>query len=151
MLRPDAERVASLTVNVAPQEFVMKTLRFAVIAMGAGLLMAAPAFAQTTPVQKQPTQDGNSPTTVGPASKAYKQKTQDGNSPTIVGPGSAAYKQKTQDGNGPAMVGPASGAYKQRTQDGNSPAMVGPASGAYKQKTQSLSHGEAPVGVAKQN
>jgi hypothetical protein len=29
--------------------------------------------------------------------------------------------------------------------------MVGPASGAYKQKTQSLSHGEAPVGVAKQN
>jgi hypothetical protein len=49
------------------------------------------------------------------------------------------------------MVGPASGAYKQKTQDGNSPTMVGPASGAYKQKTQSLSHGDAPVGVAKQN
>jgi hypothetical protein len=29
--------------------------------------------------------------------------------------------------------------------------MVGPASGAYKQKTQSMSHGDAPVGVAKQN
>jgi hypothetical protein len=78
--------------------------------MGASLLMAAPVFAQTTP-QKQQTQDGNSPTTVGPGSAAYKQKTQDGNSPT----------------------------------------MVGPASGAYKQKTQSLSHGDAPVGVAKQN
>jgi hypothetical protein len=109
----------------------MKTLRLAVFAMGAGLLMAAPAFAQTTPAQKQKTQDGNSPTTVGPGSAAYKQKTQDGNSPTTVGPGSAAYKQKTQDG--------------------GSPTMVGPASGAYKQKTQSLSHGDAPVGVAKQN
>ncbi len=88
----------------------MKVLRLSVIAMGA-LLMAAPAFAQTTPAQKQKTQDGNSPTTVGPGSAAYKQKTQDGNSPTMVGPGSAAYKQKTQ----------------------------------------SLSHGDAPVGVAKQN
>ncbi len=107
----------------------MKTLSLAVLAMGAGLLVAAPAFAQTA--DKQKTQDGNSPTTVGPGSAAYKQKTQDGNSPTIVGPGSAAYKQKTQDG--------------------GSPTMVGPASGAYKQKTQSLSHGEAPVGVAKQN
>jgi hypothetical protein len=47
------------------------------------------------------------------------------------------------------MVGPASGAYKQKTQ-GELP-QVGPASKAYKQNTQSLSHGEAPVGVAKQN
>jgi hypothetical protein len=108
----------------------MKTLRFSVIAMGAALLMAAPAFAQTD---------------------ATKQKTQDGNSPAQVGPASGAYKQKTQDGNSPAMVGPASGAYKQKTQDGGSPTMVGPASGAYKQKTQSLSHGDVPVGVAKQN
>jgi hypothetical protein len=93
------------------QEFLMKALRLSVIAMGAGLLMAAPAFAQTTPAQKQQTQDGGSPTQVGPASAAYKQKTQDGGSPTLVGP----------------------------------------ASGAYKQKTQSLSHGDIPVGVAKQN
>jgi hypothetical protein len=42
-------------------------------------------------------------------------------------------------------------ATKQKTQDGNSPTMVGPASKAYKQQTQSLSHGDAPVGVAKQN
>jgi hypothetical protein len=74
----------------------MKTLRFAPGIMLAGLLIAGPAFAQTSPVQKQKTQDGNSPTTVGPGSAAYKQKTQDGNSPTTVGPGSAAYKQKTQ-------------------------------------------------------
>jgi hypothetical protein len=87
----------------------MKTLTLAMLAMGAGLLVAGPSFAQT----------------------AEKQKTQDGNSPTTVGPGSAAYKQKTQDG--------------------GSPTMVGPASGAYKQKTQSLSHGDVPVGVAKQN
>jgi len=108
----------------------MKALRLSVVAMGA-LLMAAPAFAQTTPATKQKTQDGNSPAQVGPASGAYKQKTQDGGSPTVVGP--------------------ASGAYKQKTQDGGSPTMVGPASGAYKQKTQSLSHGDVPVGVAKQN
>ena len=106
----------------------MKTLSLSVLAIGAGLLVAAPAFAQAT-----------------------KQKTQDGNSPTTVGPASGAYKQKTQDGNSPTMVGPASGAYKQKTQDGNSPTMVGPASGAYKQQTQStLSHGQSPMGVAKQ-
>jgi hypothetical protein len=55
----------------------MNKFRIAAIAMGA-LLMAAPAFAQT-PATKQKTQDGNSPTTVGPASKAgkaYKQPTQ---------------------------------------------------------------------------
>jgi hypothetical protein len=52
----------------------MKTLRISIIAMGA-LLMAAAALAQT-PAAKQKTQDGNSPTTVGPASKAYKQRTQ---------------------------------------------------------------------------
>jgi hypothetical protein len=125
------EDVASPDYHLCTQELAMKTLRLSVLAMGAGLLLAAPAFAQSTPATKQNTQDGNSPTTVGP--------------------GSAAYKQKTQDGNSPTMVGPASGAYKQKTQDGGSPTMVGPASGAYKQKTQSMSHGDVPVGVAKQN
>jgi hypothetical protein len=69
----------------------------------------------------------------------------------MVGPASKAYKQKTQDGGSPTTVGPASKAYKQKTQDGGSPTTVGPASKAYKQKTQSLSHGEAPAGVTKQN
>jgi len=90
----------------------MKSVRLSLIAMGA-LLVAAPAFAQT-PATKQKTQDGNSPTTVGPGSKAYKQQTQDGNSPTTVGPGSKAYKQQTQ-GELP-QVGPASKAYKQQSQ-----------------------------------
>jgi hypothetical protein len=89
----------------------MKILSVSAIALAAGLLAAAPAFAQTTPAEKQ----------------------------------------KTQDGGSPAMTGPASGASKQKTQDGGSPTMVGPASKAYKQKTQSLSHGEAPTGVTKQN
>jgi hypothetical protein len=64
------------------------------------------------------------------AQEATKQKTQDGNSPTQVGPASGAYKQQT-DGNSPPMVGPASGAYKQQTQ-GSLP-QVGPGSKAYRQ------------------
>ncbi len=68
--------------------------------MLAGLLVAAPALAQTTPTTTATT----------------KQKT-DGNSPTMVGPASGAYKQHTDgSGAGPTMVGPASGAYKQQTQ-----------------------------------
>jgi hypothetical protein len=109
----------------------MKAFRLSAITMGA-LLMAAPAFAQSS----------TTPT---------KQKTQDGGAITQVGPASGAYKQKTQDGGAITQVGPASGAYKQKTQDGGSVTQVGPASKAYKQQTQSLSHGEAPVGVAKQN
>ena len=109
----------------------MKLLNLSATIMAAGLLAAVPAFAQTA-AQKQQTQDGSSPTTVGPGSAASKQRTQDGNSPTTVGPGSTAYKQ--------------------RTQDGGSPTMVGPGSGAYKQRTQSLSHGDgSPAGATKQN
>ena len=110
----------------------MKLLNLSVIAMAAGLLVAAPAFAQTpTPdthaaAQKQHTQNDN-PTTVGSASKVSKQRT---------------------DGDSPTTVGPASGASKQRT-DGDGPSTVGPASGAYKQRTQSLSHSNS--GVIKQN
>ena len=50
----------------------MKSLRLSIIALGASLLVGAPAFAQTTPGQKQRT-DGNSLTTVGPGSSASKQ------------------------------------------------------------------------------
>jgi hypothetical protein len=64
------------------------------------------------------------------AQEPTKQKTQDGDSPTQVGPASGAYKQQT-DGNSPPIVGPASGAYKQQTQ-GSLP-QVGPGSKAYKQ------------------
>jgi len=71
--------------------------------------VGATSAQQPTPT-KQKTQDGNSPTTVGPASGAYKQKT-DGGSLPMVGPASGAYKQNTQ-ADGPTTVGPASGAYK---------------------------------------
>jgi hypothetical protein len=58
-----------------PEGFLMKTLRISIIAMGT-LLVAAAGFAQTPAKTTQKTQDGNGPTTVGPASKPYKQHTQ---------------------------------------------------------------------------
>jgi hypothetical protein len=91
------------------REFIMKFLKLSPIFMIAGLLVAAPAFAQTSTPEKQKT-DGNGPPMVGPASKAFKQST-DGDGPPMVGPASKAYKQST-DGDGPPMVGPASKAYK---------------------------------------
>ena len=36
----------------------MKTYNLSAALVSVGLLMAVPAFAQTTPAQKQPTQDG---------------------------------------------------------------------------------------------
>jgi hypothetical protein len=89
------------------------SLNLSAVMMVAVLLGAMPAFAESAPVQKQQTQDGNSPTTVGPGSAASKQRTQDGNSPSTVGPGSGAFKQHTQDGNSPTVVGPGSSASKQ--------------------------------------
>jgi hypothetical protein len=73
----------------------MRFLNVSATVLAAGLLAAVPAFAQTPSAQKQPTQDGNSPTMVGPGSVATKQRTQEG-SPVDVGPGSKAYKQRTQ-------------------------------------------------------
>jgi len=94
-------------------EFIMRHLRTLALALAAGTIMVGSALAQQNstnhPPDKQKT-DGDSPTTVGPGSRAYKQAT-DGNSPTTVGPGSGAYKQHT-DGNSPTVVGPGSGAYK---------------------------------------
>ena len=86
----------------------MKILNFSVIAMAAGLLVAAPAFAQTTP-QKQPT-DGSSITTTGPASAASKHRTES-DGITTTGPASGASKQRTES-DGITTTGPASGASK---------------------------------------
>jgi hypothetical protein len=85
------------------KELVMKILGRPSLVILAGLLGAAPAFAQTTQSQNQTSQAQK------PASEVKKQRTQDGNSPTTVGPGSKAYKQQTQ-GDLPE-VGPASKAY----------------------------------------
>jgi hypothetical protein len=85
------------------QELDMKIFGRPQRVLVASLLIAAPAFAQA-PQAQNPTQ-----LTPNQTSQAKKQQTQDGNSPTTVGPASGAYKQRTQ-GDLPE-VGPASGAY----------------------------------------
>ena len=75
------------------EERIMRMLNFSVIAMAAGLLVAAPAFAQTTAAEKQRT-DGNSPTMTGPGSGASKQRTDGEGGLTVTGPGSGATKQR---------------------------------------------------------
>jgi hypothetical protein len=63
----------------------MKIQNLAAAVMAAGLLMAAPAFAQTTPAQKQKTQEGGATgvpcnlvanPTADPDCKNFKQRTQ---------------------------------------------------------------------------
>ncbi len=85
----------------------------------AGLLVGAPALAQTASdtskpsVQKQKTDGADGVPPVGPGSKAYKQKTDGADGVPPVGPGSKAYKQKTDGVDGVPPVGPGSKAYKQ--------------------------------------
>ncbi len=74
----------------------MKPTSVLPLLMGATLLIAIPALAQTTvtpttPIASSQKTDGEAPTIVGPGSAAYKQGT-DGEAPTVVGPGSGAYK-----------------------------------------------------------
>jgi hypothetical protein len=80
----------------------MKVFSRSSMAMVASLVIAAPALAQTPQAQTPASPQKQT-------SQAQKQHTQDGNSPTTVGPGSQAYKQRTQ-GDLPE-VGPASRAY----------------------------------------
>jgi hypothetical protein len=100
--------------------------------MAAGLLLAAPAFAETAPAEKQKTQEG-APSMPGPAGGPanadpnYKQKAQEG-TPSMPGPAGGPanadpnYKQQTQEGV-PSMPGPVGGPanadpnYKQRAQN----------------------------------
>jgi len=78
----------------------MKTLNLSVTLTALGLLMAASAFAQTTPVQKQPTQEGggsapincSAPFNANPmADPNCKQRTQNATPPAGQ---AAAAKQK---------------------------------------------------------
>jgi hypothetical protein len=67
----------------------MKTRNLSATLLAFGLLVAAPAFAQTTPAQKQPTQEGG-PSMPSPITKPFnanpagdpnlKQRTQEGGS-----------------------------------------------------------------------
>ena len=128
----------------------MNTHSLSATLMALGLLTAVPAFAQTTPAQKQPTQEGGGPSMTGPTGGAFN--------------ANPNYKQPTQEGGGPSMAGPTGGAfnanpnYKQPTQEGGGPSMAGPTGGAfnadpsYKQRTQSLtpSPGQAAYESTKQ-
>jgi hypothetical protein len=94
-------------------EVIMKTLNRSLIALIIGLPISSLALAPIALAQTQTTQDGKtSPPVVH--HNATKQRTQDGNSPTTVGPASGAYKQRTQG----ALpdIGPASGAYNGNVQ-----------------------------------
>jgi hypothetical protein len=82
-----------LTAETTQLEMIpMNSKSLSAALMAAGLFLAAPAFAQMAPTQKQKTQEG-APATPETASD-YKQKTQEG-APAI--PESASdYKQRTQ-------------------------------------------------------
>src|SRR6201996_8446333 len=109
----------------------MKTSNLSALAIGAALLMAAPAFAQTsTPPQK--TEGAGNTTVTGPGSAASKQKTEGAGNTTVTGPGSLATKQKTEGAGNTTVTGPGSMASKQKTEGANV-TNLGPGSGAYKQ------------------
>jgi hypothetical protein len=94
-------------------ETTMNLHRLFPIAVGVGLLVSAPAFAQESRT-KQHTPDAPSPITGGLVGSGARQNAQYGNSPATGGRASGARKQQTQ-GELPE-VGPASGAYHGNTQ-----------------------------------
>ena len=65
----------------------MKTHNLSAALMSVGLLMAVPAFAQTAPAQKQPTQEGG-PSMPPPITQPYNANPS----------GDPNYKQRTQEG-----------------------------------------------------
>ena len=88
----------------------MNLYKLSAAVMAAGLLVAAPAFAQTA--QKQPTQS-DGPSMPAPTGGNFN--------------ADPNYKQKTQEGGGPSMPGPAGGNFN-----------ADPNYNPYKQKTQNL-------------
>jgi general stress protein YciG len=98
----------------------MNILKLSAALMVGGLLVAAPAFAQTTSAKKQPTQEGG-PSMPGPTGGNFN--------------ADPNYKQRTQEG-GPSMPGPVGGNFN--------------ADPNYKQRTQSLSHADPSQDAVKQ-
>lgn len=82
----------------------MRLVRLLTFGTFLGLFAAVHAFAQTSPEQQRPVQDGNN---AAMKSGAEKQSTQ-GSLP-MVGPASRAYKQNTQS---PADSNPSQGSAK---------------------------------------
>jgi hypothetical protein len=81
----DTAQTATTTECVMQLENPMKIRSLSAALMAAGLLMAAPAFAQSTAAQKQPTQEGGGSATpcnlvanpgADPDCKNFKQRTQ---------------------------------------------------------------------------
>jgi hypothetical protein len=84
-LAKDTAQIATTTECVMQLENPMKIRSLSAALTAAGLLMAAPAFAQTTAAQKQPTQEGGGSATpcnlvanpgANPDCKNFKQRTQ---------------------------------------------------------------------------
>jgi hypothetical protein len=129
------------TIFVPPDQTAKKTRNIAAALMAAGLFLAVPAFAQTTPAEKQKTQEGGA-SMPGPTGGAFN--------------ADPNYKQRTQEG-GPSMPGPTGGGfnadpnYKQRAQEGG-PSMPGPTGGGfnadpgYKQRAQNLTPSSSETG-----
>jgi hypothetical protein len=102
------------TFNPVPRSFVMETFRFSMIATVAGLLMSAPAFAQTssgampagtTMEQKQHTDGGDSPDNPRASDAAaaawHKQHTDAGESPAnprVTDKMAASWQKQHTDG-----------------------------------------------------
>jgi hypothetical protein len=107
----------------------MKTRNVSAALMAFGLLVAAPAFAQTTPAQKQPTQEGG-PSMPNPITKPFNANPA----------GDPNYKQRTQEGG-------ASGLDTQCSKPFNASPGTDP---NCKQRTQNLSPSSAQVDSMKQ-
>lgn len=114
--------------------FVVKTFYVKGVLIAAGVLLAAPAFAQsntTTGTTQQPMSGKQAtqgaPTSTGAATHGYNS-----DSPT------QAYKQNSQGA--PTSVGPGTTRYSKQNAQG-APTSVGPGQ-AYKQDSQNLIHGD---------
>jgi hypothetical protein len=79
----------------------MKSRNLSGALMAFGLLLAVPAFAQTSPAQKQPTQEGGGPSMPTPITQPYNANPA----------GDPNYKQRTQEGGGGSMPMPCSQPY----------------------------------------
>jgi hypothetical protein len=115
----------------------MRSHNFSVALMSAGLLLAAPAYAQTSP-QKQPTQEGGLTVPAAPnPNPGYKQPTQEGGLSVPAAPNpNPGYKQPTQEGGLTVPAASPNPGYKQPTQEGGLTVPAANPNPSYKQPTQ---------------
>ena len=87
---------ATQAVGANKEDTPMLTKNFSVAVMAAALLLAAPAYAQTSP-QKQQTQEGGLSVPPTSSNAGLKQQTQEGGLSVPAGPNNGL-KQQTQEG-----------------------------------------------------